>query len=517
MKITENGTKRPKALRKRLKQIVRVPFVAKQFAWRLTAGWLWIRATATVVGFGGHLGSWEDARFLELNGALVRFGFTPANLETFTICAKALWLFAICGFSLVQLVGFFLYVPFLPIMLLLRVLLRNRLEPYRKTRDESFKKSRRAGIPIPKRPWGFPLLYLLLLWFVLYGQASASYPLFLALALTALLFCSRVGNALTFAVPADMGPWARIESMNASARKFVNTATESIKTGKILGKWNLNVKVWTGSLLLWNLRMWSRWLHGKAARKRMALVVLLSFMINLAALGAISIIFWAIAIKFALSPAHVSLSEALLSSASRAIPGIPDSSALKVPAMIQTLDSLTAWLIFVLYAGPVASLFPAFQEQAIATSVAHYSRLRSERTAIYQFLQRLLPLQKAARENPELIKIAKAAIGLRASSELEVTQALMSQPESLRALAAAPVVADMMRQLGASIPNLDELVEKLPLPAVDEESHGGPTAEAEEQAARKDEEGLAGEILLGNASESSRLQGTEGQGGKYGP
>jgi hypothetical protein len=67
----------------------------------------------------------------------------------------------------------------------------------------------------------------------------------------------------------------------------------------------------------------------------------------------------------------------------------------------------------------------------------------------------VLPLQKFIRENPELAKIAKAAVDLRAHSEEEVKQAFSSQPESLRALATAPAVADFMRQLGAPIPNLE--------------------------------------------------------------
>ncbi len=498
-----NQRRRHKAFRKRFRKVLQVPFVFKQFTWRLTASWIWIWALAVVLGFRGQLHKLEDVLLLYLSTSLTNFGFAPSNPAVFFVCVKLLWLFTICGFSWVQVVGFFLYIPFLPIVFLVRILLRNRLEPYRKIRDKSFKKSRKSGIPTPKRAWGFPLLCLLLLWFVLYGQTSARYPLFLALVLTALLFCSRVGSALTFALPTDKSPWAQIETMSASARKFVSDSSESFKTGQILDKWQLNLKVWTGFFLLRNLRLWSRWLHGKAARRRTALVVLLRFMLNLAALGAISILFWAIAIKFALSPAHVSLSEVLLASASRAIPGIPDPSTLKVPATIQTLDSLTAWLVFVLYAGPVASLFPAFQEQAIARSVAYFSRLRSGRTAIYQSLQPLLPLQKVVRENPELTKIAKAAFALRTHSEAEVRQAFLSQPETLRALATAPALADFMRQIGAPIPNLEELVQELPQPTVDERSPD----EANRQTAQKDVEELTGETLMTNSEQCDQLPG----------
>ena len=468
MSSPEFRTKRHKAFRKRIRKFLQVPFAAKQFAWRLTAGWFWICAFATIFRFREHLNTWGEAIFSELSGALTNLGFAPSNLKVFSIGVKLLWLFTICGFSWIQVIGFFLYVPLLP-LLIMRFALRKRLrlEPYRKIREETFKASRKSGDPAPKRTWGFPLFCLLLLWSVLYGQTSAPYPLFLALVLTALLFCSRVGRALTFAVPAENRRWIRIESMSAGARKFVARTSETLKTGQIFEKWQLNVAIWTGSFILRTFRVLSRLLHGKTARRRTALVVLLRFMLNLAALGAISILFWALAIKFVLAPMHVSLLEALLASASSAIPGIPGPSTMKVPAVIQTFDSLTAWLVFVLYAGPVASLFPDFQKQAIERSAANYARLRDERKKMRRILEPLRSLQKLFRENPNLTDIAKAAKQLSALSEADVRQAFLGQPAAVRALASNPVLTDFMRKLGAPIPNLEELTQELPPTPVD--------------------------------------------------
>ena len=391
MSSGEIRTKRHKAFRKRFRNLLQVPFVAKQFAWRLTAGWLWICALAIVFRFRGHLNIWEDALFFDLNSALMKIGFAPPNLNIFSICVKLLWLFAICAFSWAQIIGFFLYAPFLPLLLLMKVILRKRLEPYQKTREESFKASRKSGLAISRRSWGFPLFFLLLLWLVLYGRTSAPYPIFLALVLTTLLFYSRVGRALTFAVPTNNITWDRIEGVIASARKFAVSTSEAFKTGQILEKRQLNMAIWSGSFLLRTLRAMSRWLHGIAARRRTALVVLLRFMFNLAALGGVSILFWALAAKLVMIPAYESLWEALLASASYAIPGIPDPSTLKLPAVIQTFDSLTAWTVFVLYAGPVASLFPRFQEEAIKRSIANYAKLRGGKRMIYRILSSCAP------------------------------------------------------------------------------------------------------------------------------
>src|ERR1700756_5402146 len=94
MAITGNQTKQHMALRKRIRKSVRVPFIAKQFAWRLTAGWFWICALGASFGFSGNLSKWEDALLLALNGTLAEFGFTPSNPRIFGSCVKLLWLFA---------------------------------------------------------------------------------------------------------------------------------------------------------------------------------------------------------------------------------------------------------------------------------------------------------------------------------------------------------------------------------------------------------------------------------------
>jgi hypothetical protein len=442
---------------------------------------------------------WEDARFVELNGALMKLGFAPSNPYIFSICVKLLWMFAICEFLWIQVIGFFLYVPFLPLVLLRRVYLRKSFEPYRKKREESLKASRKSGLIIPKRTWGFPLFCLLLLWLVLYGQTSAPYPLFLALVLTALLFGSRAGRALTFALPAVNDKWVRVESASASARKFVAQSSENLKKGGFLDKWQLNMAIWTGTFFLRVFRALSRWLHGKTARRRTALLVLMRFMFNLATLGGVSILFWALAIKLLLLPTQKSLLDALLASASCVIPGIPVPSAFKVPAAIQTFDSLTAWLIFVLYAGPVASLFPDFQKEAIARSVANYAKLRDVRKAMYRFLEPLRPLKKLVSENPQLANIGKAAIQLKGHPEAEVRQALVSQPDAVRALASVPVLADFMRNLGAPIPNLEELTKELPPTPVDESAPAEDKPDAVHNTSQDKESGV--EVPVTNSEE----------------
>ncbi|HVU47416.1 MAG TPA: hypothetical protein VHD85_14890, partial [Terracidiphilus sp.] len=320
---------------------MRIPFIAKQLAWRITAGWLWLYLLGLLIGQRGHLNRWESSIFSSAGGILAHVGFAPSSPAIFPICIKVLWLASVCAFSWIEILAFFcVYVPFFPLLMIVRVAFRGRLEPYRKLREDSFRKARKDGQIFPKRSWQLPLLFFLVLWLTLYGRTSSPYPLVLAMLLTASYFISRAGKALAFALPVETPKWGRVEALLASGRKFVLGTIENVKSGKIKEIRHLRITIWASSFLLRQLRRATRWSFGKPARRRAALFVLLKFMFNLAALGGISILFWALAIKYAMSPAYLGFSDALLASASRAIPGVPDSVTVDVPAAIQVLDSL---------------------------------------------------------------------------------------------------------------------------------------------------------------------------------
>lgn len=250
MSTPANHAKRSKALRKRIGRVSRHAFSAKQLGWRITAGWIWIYALGLVFGQGGRLKGWENCLLLAVDGTLVRSGFAPTSPEVFAICIKMFWLFAICAFSWVQILGFGAYVLFFPLIPLTRVVLRGRLDPHRKIREEAFKKARREGHPIPKRGWGFPLLSLLLIWLALYGRTSAPRPLEVWMFLLGLYFFYRVAKAFSFATPVDTPRWERVEAMLASARKFGLNTIDNAKAGKITGARSLSIVIWTSMFFL---------------------------------------------------------------------------------------------------------------------------------------------------------------------------------------------------------------------------------------------------------------------------
>lgn len=153
--------------------------------------------------------------------------------------------------------------------------------------------------------------------------------------------------------------------------------------------------------------------------------------------------------------------DAFLASASRVIPGVPDSSSsIHVSAAVQTLASLTAWLIFVLYAGPVASLFPAFQERVIAQTSESYSRIRTARKILYRFVTWLRTFQQVFLDHPELVPFAQNLIVLR--KQANIREFLLSQPDYVRSLIGKQEEIELMRSLGVEIPELEGLLRDLP-------------------------------------------------------
>jgi hypothetical protein len=106
-------------------------------------------------------------------------------------------------------------------------------------------------------------------------------------------------------------------------------------------------------------------------------------------------------------------------------------------------------LVFVLYAGPVASLFPAYQERVIQQTAVGYDQIRVTRKTLYNVVK----------ENPELEAFAKVVIILKQQTDIE--KFLLSQPSYLRSLASRPEEVGLMRTLGVPLPELEPLVSQL--------------------------------------------------------
>jgi hypothetical protein len=112
--------------------------------------------------------------------------------------------------------------------------------------------------------------------------------------------------------------------------------------------------------------------RGSKGRNRAAIMVLLRYLFNLFTLGFATVLFWALVIRLNTKPTFMGLGQAILTSSARVLPGIEALPPSQLPQWVETGSSASAWILFVLYAGPAASIFPLIQQAYVnAMSEAH--------------------------------------------------------------------------------------------------------------------------------------------------
>lgn len=104
-------------------------------------------------------------------------------------------------------------------------------------------------------------------------------------------------------------------------------------------------------------------IHGRKGRERIAMIMLLEYIVFLVLVAVSAILFWALAIKAVVpSEQTLPLTSALRISASHFLPGIQDSSSTPLPWWTAFGPALTSWVLFVVYIGPVGAALPVRQE-----------------------------------------------------------------------------------------------------------------------------------------------------------
>jgi hypothetical protein len=326
---------------------------------------------------------------------LVYIGFAPSNPDLLPTLFKVFWILCITRFAWVQVIGLALYVGTAPLWVL--------WEPF-------FGWLRRKkGIAAPKPPPqeeaippDFPLssfvITSLLAWFVLYGNSSSRGPLIGALVLTGCLFAICIARASIYTMIINVRSEGRLSRIANAPVDYLLRIMKQIALGEIKTDDQLMKSLAAQKWMLRLFRRISVYFHGKAGMRRAALMVFLQYMMNLTILGLLTVLFWALVIKLTNSPSIVSISGALWASASHVIPGIPDSEGIKVSRAVQAGISLTAWMIFVLYAGPVASMFPMYQEQCLKQVSEFEASLRTGRRLLYRWTDALTQLCEKTRK-----------------------------------------------------------------------------------------------------------------------
>jgi hypothetical protein len=110
--------------------------------------------------------------------------------------------------------------------------------------------------------------------------------------------------------------------------------------------------------------------------------VLLRYLLNLFTLAFATILFWALVIRLNAHPFFIGLGQALLASSARVLPGIEIQQGLTLPRWVEAGSSASAWVLFVLYAGPAASIFPLMQQAYVNAMSETHVKLRRAAVAL---------------------------------------------------------------------------------------------------------------------------------------
>ena len=338
--------------------------LAKAWAWRATASYVWLSFLAVVFGQYEHVQTVSRGSIAFLTDALGRVGFQPSDATYLGIVLKISWMLVITGFSLIEVVGFALYVLGFPLgligfLLLGRVIKKSTGESETKDTPAS-KQSKARRLPL------FSIAVVgLFSWFLLYGDSSSIRAVVPGAAFAGFLFSVLFYRFFRRVRPIGEDEAAllgRIEVWGLGflefAGKFDPTQKSEIALYRWMGGWHRRV-----------YRRLSILVRGRRGRDRISIYILLEYALSAIVLAVAAVIFWALAIKCALAPAVLPLDAAVQLAASHFIPGLNFTQKIATPPFwVSVCTGATAWLLFVVVLAPAGSLLPARQ-------AAHATRL----------------------------------------------------------------------------------------------------------------------------------------------
>jgi hypothetical protein len=283
---------------------------------------------------------------------------------------KTGWLLTITGFNPMQIVGLALYTLLAPILFCFRVLYRDAVKQTEPTPP---------GLVESRSSWSAVPLFTAAVvgWFVLYGAASSLRELAVGVLFSGSLLIIFTYRALQRTKPLttlEVSVLGKLERFGASLPASIAKREQeapTIKRSQAMGHL-VTYGFFRNALLFLTL-----FLRGRRGKDRIYMCILLDYVLFLFMLGFAAIFFWALVAKTAVVPRPMTFSTAFYFSASHFLPGVAAPSLPSpVPLWAQIGPSLTAWVLFVLFVGPAASVVPVRQAAYGARLAVTYSVLR---------------------------------------------------------------------------------------------------------------------------------------------
>ena len=384
--------------------------LVNRWLWRATALWCWIHLLGFIAFRRDLLELPEKAVSLKIFELLVSYGFSPSNPTLFPSLLRVCWILFLARGRALFLVGFAIYVAFAPLAvawtLFFYVLRRVKNLP-KPTVEERFLAEQKEFAKATSSFSG-ALVSAIAIWLVFYGQTGAKGPLVLGLTITGLLFFVRLYRTTLRVALAEIDESGLIARISLSPYTYLLRVLQQLAGGLIKSDERFFHTARTHLRVLRWLRRLNAFMRGKRGKRRAALLVLFRYSFGLTSMAALGVLFWSFFVRLQLSPTPIRSSDALLASAARMIPGVAGPEAIKVSNFAQTGAALTAWFVFVLYAGPMASMFPVLLDRYIKAISEANEKLLVGRRLIYRLADSILRLEERIKQNPSALRPAPA-------------------------------------------------------------------------------------------------------------
>lgn len=352
----------------------------KSYCWRATAIWCWLHIISSIGFRKDVFRQVEVVAVRDLEKLLRVLDFSPGKLDFLPLILKSFWVLCISNFSAIQIFGLCVYIVVSPITLLALVLKPRLSTQYLANKE---KESAKPFAVQKKNHSQTFLVSSLIVWFSLYGSSASKGPIVSALLLTGALLVVRLSKATPYTTTEEVGGGGPSTLLSRFAwRYFLNTAEQLVNKKLTVAQLNSSVK--TQRWILRKLRYLSIFLRGRVGKRRASLLVLLSYIYDFGLLGALLVLFWALYIKLSLSPHSLITKDALIASASHIIPGVQEVSPVSLNKTLEILIPFSGWMMFVVFIGPVASMYPAYQDRYLKRVEADYAVIRIARRSLYR-------------------------------------------------------------------------------------------------------------------------------------
>jgi hypothetical protein len=325
--------------------------------------------------------------------ALSAVGFRPVHSENVGTVLKIGWLLAIAGFRPLELLGCLIYIWTSPLILVAYLVFRDLL------RELHAPVSEKVGLrPARSRSRALNVASLALVgWYVLYSEATDTAPLIVGAVVVGVLFSLLLWVAFQRIRPVnitDSQPASILERIGLSLLEGVPANLERVRSSE--KRQDTIVPIFLFERLRRFYRSVSLLIRGQGGKDRLYLALLLEYVISLILLGAIAILFWAIAMKAAIAPSSLSIREFLDVAVAYFVPSFSRLAVpFPIPLWVSFGENATAVLLFVLYVGAAASILPS-RQRAYAERLG--KKYRIYRLYSLQFKRAVKTLEKMKSE-----------------------------------------------------------------------------------------------------------------------